>query len=536
MPPGRYGAPMSTATGLPGGLRRAWQPRAVPAIFAVALTARLWLLVLSGPRVGRNGYDQSVYYAAADALLHGRVPYRGDFVFLHPPVVMVLGVPFALLGRLTTAWFGFLVENLVFAVLGALTAALVTSVARRAGASAWGAVAGGMVYATWSVTASAGSSVRLEPLGDLLLVMALSILGPGRDPSRRWLAFAGVLLGVLVNVKLWWTVPIAVLCVLTAGRLRRRSVALAPLVAAATAVLVALPFLVASRGRMLSSVVTAQLGRTDVQGTPEGTFARLSTMVRLGRLTGVESALGRLFVGPAAAQPAVRVLTVLVCLAVLLACAVALRTSLGRLAVALLLVQVLVLLAAPIYFPYYGDFVGVSLALVVAAASRTAGRQFAAVPWWGVFPLGAVVSLGVLLAAPEPPAVVEPWNRGALAADTRRIPCIVADTPKVLIDLDALDRSFAAGCRNWVDFQGVGHGGLGQDVTILGRTASPQWHRAVVRYLRSGDAFVVSDPNVRTLLGPARLGALTDGPVIAESGGLVVHGPPRVASAPETTR
>lgn len=527
---------MSTATGLAERLYRASPPRAVLAVFAVALTARWWLLALSGPRVGRNGYDQSVYYAAADALLHGRVPYRGDFVFLHPPVVMVVGVPFALLGRLTTASFGFLVENLAFAVLGALTAALVTSVAQRAGATTWGAVAGGMVCATWSVTANAGSSVRLEPLGDLLLVMALWIIRPGRDPSRRELVLAGVLFGVLVNVKLWWAAPIVVVCVLTAGQLRRRSVALVPLVAVATAVLVALPFLVASGGRMFSSVVTAQLGRTDVQGTPEGTFERLSTMVRLGRLKGVESAVGRLFAGPAAAQSAVRVVTVLVCLAVLLACAVALRTSLGRLAVTLLAAQVLVLLAAPIYFPYYGDFVGVSLALVVAAASGPTGRQLVTVPWWGMFPVGAVVSLGVLLTAPEPPNVVEPWDREALTVATRRIPCIVADTPKVLIDLDALDRSFASGCRNWVDFQGVGHGGLGQDMTILGRTASPQWRRAVVRYLRSGDAIVISDPNVRTLLGPARLRALTDGPVIAESGGLVVHGLPRVASAAERTR
>ena len=122
----------------------------------MALAARLvWLF---GGRLvaGRTGYDDSVYYAAADALLHGLAPYRGDFVFVHPPVMMILGLPFALLGRLTTAYTGFVAANMAFALLGALTAALITVVARRAGAPAWGAAAAGLFYATWSISVHAG--------------------------------------------------------------------------------------------------------------------------------------------------------------------------------------------------------------------------------------------------------------------------------------------------------------------------------------------------------------------------------------------
>jgi hypothetical protein len=517
---------MPTAFDLAAAVRRTVRHRAVLAVFALALSARLWHLRRSGQVVGPNGYDQSVYYAAADALLHGRAPYSGDFVFLHPPVVMLVGLPFALLGRLTTAYTGFLAESALFALFGALTAALVTAVARRAGAPRWGAVAGGVLYATWSVTVGAGSSVRLEPLGDLLLVTVVWLVGPGREPSRRQLVLAGVVFGVLVNVKLWWAVPLLLLFVLTAARVRRRALVLVPAVAVATAALIDLPFLLASGGRMVTSVVTAQLARTDVQGTPSGTFERLSTMLRLERLTGVEGAMSRLLGETPAAlatSPAIRVVTLLVCALVVAACLAALRTSLGRLAVLLLATQVLVLLTAPIYFPYYGDFVGVSLSLAVAASARPIGRHLGAMPWPGLLPAAALVSLGLLLTAPRPSTVEHPWDREALTEATRGVPCIVADTPKVLIDLDALDRSFAAGCPNWVDFQGVGHGGLAPDVFVQAGTASPAWRREMMRYFRSGDAVVISDPNVRVFLGPARVRALTRGPVVAESQGLVVH-------------
>ena len=46
------------------------------------------------------GYDAGVYYSAADALIHGRTPYR-DFLLLHPPGLMLTLTPFAAIGRLS---------------------------------------------------------------------------------------------------------------------------------------------------------------------------------------------------------------------------------------------------------------------------------------------------------------------------------------------------------------------------------------------------------------------------------------------------
>ena len=48
---------------------------------------------------GIDGYDDGVYYSAADAVVAGEAPYR-DFVLLHPPGLIYLLTPFAALGPL----------------------------------------------------------------------------------------------------------------------------------------------------------------------------------------------------------------------------------------------------------------------------------------------------------------------------------------------------------------------------------------------------------------------------------------------------
>lgn len=500
------------------------------AVFALALVARLAHLFHGGVLVGLSAYDQSVYYAAAGALVHGRAPYAGDFVFLHPPGIILAGAPFALLGRLTTAPLGFMVENLAFATLAAATAGLIVLVARRAGTTRWAALAAGTVYGTWSVSVAAGASVRLEPLGDVLLVLAVLLLGPGRNASRRHLVLAGVVFGLLLNVKLWWVVPIALLFVLMAPlRKGLREVAVVPLVALVTCVVIDLPFLLISRGHMFTSVIASQLGRTDVQGTPSGEFARLSTMVRLERLTGAEGVMGRLYgIDPADADPRVGVVTVVVCALAVIASGFALRTRLGRIFVPVLAAQIVILLAAPIYFPYYGDFVAVPLSLVVAAAASAGRSDPPALAWLaGLWPAATVLTLVLMLTTPRDVIITQAPDTAALGRATRDIPCIVADTPRLLIALDALDRSFADGCRNWVDFQGVGHGG-GPDpnASVQVPTANPAWRRTMMHYFRSGDAVALSSPSVRVFLGRARVRKLTRGPLVATSRGVSIHRTP----------
>lgn len=504
--------------------RRAWDLDAI-GVFTLALAGRLVELLHGGVAAGPNGYDQSVYYAAADAVTHGRVPYRGDFVFLHPPGIILTGLPFALLGRLTTAPTGFLVENIGFALLASCTAVLVVVVARRAGMPRWAAVGGGVFYASWSVTVAAGSSARLEPLGDLLFVLAVYLIGPGRDLSRRRLVLAGVMFGLLVSTKVWWVVPVGLVFLLLArGRGGIRVWSVVPLAAVVTTTLVDLPFLLLSRGHMFVSVIMVQLARKDVQITPSGDLGRLSTMVRLERLTGVEAVMSRLFgIHPEDLNPSVPLITIVVCALVVTTSAYALRTALGRIFVPVLAAQSLVLLTARTYYPYYGDFVGVALALVVAAAVGPVGGRLRRTAWPVGWATVAVFTLVPLLATRPNVFARHPPDGEALARATRNIPCVVADTPWALIDMNALDRSFEDGCRNWIDFQGVSHGGGADPAAyVLGTEATAAWKRVVHDYLASGDAFALSDLRMWGLLGPARLRDLTRGQFVTQSQGILV--------------
>lgn len=115
----------------------------------LAVGVRLAYVALSPGGFGGNfGYDSGVYYAASDALLHGRLPYR-DFVLLHPPGLMLALTPFAAVGRLTTDHAGFIAGNAGFAVLGGVNAALVVVVARHLSVGRFAATLGGLGYGIW---------------------------------------------------------------------------------------------------------------------------------------------------------------------------------------------------------------------------------------------------------------------------------------------------------------------------------------------------------------------------------------------------
>ena len=79
----------------------------------LAFAARLWPVLHGGGLFGLAGYDDGVYESAADAVVSGRLPYR-DFLLLHPPGLIYLLAPFALLGRVigdADAWAVFDAES-----------------------------------------------------------------------------------------------------------------------------------------------------------------------------------------------------------------------------------------------------------------------------------------------------------------------------------------------------------------------------------------------------------------------------------------
>lgn len=121
---------------------------AVPiiAVAALAFAIRVVVVFPGGALCGLGDYDDGVHYSAAVGLMHGRLPYR-DFLFLHPPGIVLALYPFALLGLGIGDPNSFAAARLCWMGLGALNGALVTTILKPVGVA--GALVGGAFYAIY---------------------------------------------------------------------------------------------------------------------------------------------------------------------------------------------------------------------------------------------------------------------------------------------------------------------------------------------------------------------------------------------------
>ena len=501
------------------------------AVFVLAAIARLTVVLSSGGFGGNYGYDAGVYYAAGDALVHGRVPYR-DFVLLHPPGLMLALTPFAWLGRVTSDHTGFVTASLAFTALGAVNAVLVVRVARRLGVASGLALVGGGFYALWYGAIRAEYLPRLEPLGNFLLLAGLLALLAAADSGRGRLAFAGGLAwGAAASVKIWWVVPMLLVLAWQLGRGRGwRSLA----GAAGALVVINGPFLLLAGGQMWQMVVAQQLGRGR---------DRNSTATRLAQLSGLDHL--------SAPRPVELALLAVVAAVALAACWLAWQVRRARLVVVLAALQVAVLLAAPSWFSFYTDYAAPAAALTLAAAAgalaaRASGRRVRAGagsahtggrstragaggrgwPASGArgawLPVAAVALETALLILTGRSNVVAPFPRAPLAhavADTR---CLMSDSGMALIQLNALSRGLANGCRNWVDVTGRTYGPDKPASPGITRRANRKWQADVRAYLLSGDAVIIIRPD-GTGLSAATAAAIRQGGVLASADGHVVY-------------
>jgi alpha-1,2-mannosyltransferase len=453
-------------------------------VFGVACLLRIGIVLGSrGGPSGNFGYDAGVYYTAADALTHGRLPYR-DFILLHPPAMMLALTPFAVLGRLTSDHAGFMVANTAFAVLGAVNAVLVVAIARRAALPIGAAALGGLFYAVWYGAVAAEFSARLEPFSSFAFLCGVLALMARRMSRRRALILAGLGFGLAVSIKIWWIVP---LIVVLAWYLRssgtRRDVA--PLAGGAVAafVLIDAPFFLAAPGLMWRMVISDQLDRHGSNSSP---------LARLDQISSLHSAFPSLSTVLQAT-----VLLVIAALAVVLGIA-AWRVPAGRLFVIIAVAQLLVLLAAPTYFSYYSGYLAAAVALVVAAGAHgirsnsRSGRLAPIVAVICVFLATAATATALLT---RPIKVVAPFPGAPLAQATAHVRCVVADSPMALIELNVLSRDLAAGCPNWVDVSGRTYDvDAPPNAKPLSRPANAKWQADLRRYLLSGNAMIIIRP------------------------------------------
>ncbi|MBA8792609.1 hypothetical protein FHX74_000203 [Friedmanniella endophytica] len=545
-------------SGKVGGRRlRDRRPRPDPApvvVGALAAAVRLALLLRGTGLYGYGNYDDGVHFAAALALVDGRLPYR-DFLLLHPPGILLVLSPFAALSRWVREPAAFAVARIAWCLLGGVNAALVVAVLRRRSRpAAWVA---GLFYAGYwpavfdeHLTLLETPQALVQLLAVLVLVRALGRTHPaaraadgtadrttdettggaGARPTDRWVPWllAGVLVGASPCLKIWGAASVLVLAgwVLAVRGARRALLVVAG--AAATAVAVCLPFWLAAPGPMWREVVLDQLGRQHSSLPPT---TRVAAIVGLQNY-GID-------------HPGL-LLSVLPGLALLLVVVLAATDRGARPLVALFAVEAGALLLTPTWYQHYPAFAAGPLALVVGSAfavvldrwhRRSADR--ARLRRAGTAGL-ALVTVAALAAVAVPSLTTRiglrfPHRTLAVAARTRG--CVTSDDPINLIELDVVGRNIARRCRVVVDL-----GGFIYDERVHGhevpRADSPAFQTAALAYLGSGATTVLS-----RLQGPdylafteASLRRIRSWPLLAvhadsTHGDTTVRAPGRVASA-----
>jgi hypothetical protein len=415
--------------------RTGWQLGAIGVIAAVLRLALLWH---SGGLHSAIEYDDGVHYDSSALLLHGVLPYR-DYDFLQPPGITWLLLPAAAVGRILGDPTGLALARLATIAAAAAVTVLLGRFVARATSARRGLLAA-LIYACAAPALVAGRTAMLEPWLDLALIVAYDRLT--RQPlTRRDASIGGVALGLAVTVKAWGLVAAVVLLgwlVLRRPRVPGRVVGRVAGFGAGAAAVVCLPFFVFAPGRMITDVITAQLGRP-VDGTAD-TFVRWSQF---------------LAIKPVFAHPYVPATLATIAL-VLCALGSLRRGALAGLMLAELLAGLVMFAFSPPYFYHYGDYLIMPLACVVAFAlpslqpSHGPARRLRTSAAWSVvwvLALGGVVQLSAAWSQGTS-ASVSPDALNDLLGTTG---CVSADQP-VLIELANVT---SRDCRPWPDPRGT---------------------------------------------------------------------------------
>jgi alpha-1,2-mannosyltransferase len=456
-------------------------------IGVLALLARL-LPMLRGRGIGGiPGYDDGVYFGAAENLVFGRLPYR-DFAFLHPPGIIVVLSPFAELSRLTTDIRGFTAAQLAFICVGAANAVFVFLVARRNGPIA--GVFAGTFYALWGPATFAERTTLLEPLVTLGLLVGLYCLGDLRTTSPRRALLGGVALGLAASVKIWGVVPLIALGLWLLVRAGPRRALLYLGGSVAAAVVVCGPFFVAAPGRMFRLVVLDQLGRTN---------NGMSTIRRLLSISDVHLATRPVTTSSVS-------LTLLVVASVaLLSLWLAVADPRARPWVSLLILHTAVLALTPSYYPHYAAFVAPVLALVMgAAAGHLAGLLHEHAP--RLRPVAAIAGVVVLAGVAGMSQRHVTGHRApspALRQALSQARCVTGDSTANLIGTNVLGRDLRRGCPVVVDITGLTYTLAGSDMaqgnTLVARRHNAVWQRFLTHYFLASDAVILQRGNAAQL-------------------------------------
>lgn len=438
------------------------------AIALLALIVRAYQL-RETTLAGIGGYDDAVHYAGAMAIVLGKVPYR-DFLFLHPPGILVFLLPFAELGRSITEATGMAAARGAWILMGAFNSAGVAVLLRSQGLAI--SMLAGISYAIYAPAVETESSVLLESLSNTLLVAALLLIF--NKPTKPRLLLAGALIGFIPVVKIWGIVILlAVLAWAWLVQDRRSAFLLAGgAVTAATALV--LPFFLMAPQSMWQMTITAQLGRP----RESLTFAqRLSATLGLP-----EPAPPDVFVYWLSAVVGLILITTLI------------RTreiQLASLSGLLLAATAPLLLVTPSFYPHYSALIAVPFVLTIGLALHS--RLHA--PFWQEI-LKTALTLGIAGWIAAQLCTISTSSQGRDISFERLRPvvqltdgCISTDHPMVLIILDVFGRNIERGCPVVIDLTGYSYV-TGQSGST-GRANDPEFQRHIMRYLATSEIAII---------------------------------------------
>ncbi len=448
---------------------------ALAGLALLAFVVRLLPVLLHGGLGFIGRYDDGVYYAAADALSFGRVPYR-QFILLHPPGIMLVLLPFAALGRITTDLAGVEVARLAFMALGAANTVLVAVIARRWGRPAM--LVAGLVYACWQPAVFAEQSTFLEPVGGLLVLLALyRLIKTDGPPTARAELVSGLCLGGAALVKIWYVAPLATIVAWQLLRRQPKSAARLLVASVGTVAAVVVPFAIAAGHPMNQMVLRDQLFRPIAVPARS---ARFASLLGVGSLTGNDVQLRHLLV-------------VLLSALLVVVFGAAITDRATRPLFAILAVNATVLIVSPVYLRHYAAFIAGPAALLVGVGVARLYVMARLRP-------AATAATGLIVATCVASAVrigrVDDGRSFPAARFTAAAPagCIAADDPLALAEIDRLSTDLRDGCPVKVDVTGavldrftvVYPSGV-----LVPRRFNPGWQQYLYRYLTSARAFIV---------------------------------------------
>lgn len=443
------------------GRRNVQYLAAAATVFAATFAIRAFVLWQDGTLMYQMHSDEAIYYSTSLSFWQGSMPYT-DFVFLHPPGILLVLTPFVALGSVFSDSTGLLLARSGFIALASLNAALVMTLIWRYGRVA--AVGAGLFCATWGVLAIPESVVLLITVLNTMFLLAALVLQ--RWPRRTLLA--GLFIGFACVTKAWAVVFVPVF-VPYVWLKHGRAAALRLLAGVAGVVAVVCgPFAIIDPGAAWKSVVTDQLGRprdmppirdvlnTFISGAPHN-----------------NSTLGAIFVA-----------AVLVVVASPLVVALASRKhprewSDATWLTMLVSVQLTMLFLAPIFYESYAAFVGPQIALLWGGLLVLTMRHLRAATLVAVPVLvGAALTTisGTQFTAVDRPKLLEA---------TSGYRCVWTFNASYLVAADVMSDNLANDCDFEID--GFGFHMINTEDDL----SSARWQREVQRQLEKADAVMM---------------------------------------------